>query len=201
LGTIITASPFYERFDLVLIGKEAHASLPNKAKNILFPLKEILNKQKLGKIDAYTLFNIGVINGGYVRNTIPGELHLKGEIRSFLEKNLIKEKNKFLNILEKIEKKYSIKIKKDFVRENPGYFHNDKKIINKIKNIIKKTGLKPALKQAWGVSDANIFNDKKNLLCFNLADATEFSHSKEERIKIKNLIKLKEIIETIINNF
>lgn len=203
LGTIITASPFYERFDLKIIGKEAHASLPNEANNILYPFQELLKKQKLGKIDKYTLFNIGVVNGGFVRNTIPGELVLKGEIRSFFEKNLVKTKNKFLKILSRIEKKYKVKIEKDFVRENPGYFHNSKKakeIIKKLKNIFSKMELKPQEKIAWGVSDANIFNEK-NLLVFNLADATEATHSKQERIKIKNLIKLKEIIKNIILNF
>lgn len=203
LGTIIIASPFYERFDIKIIGREAHASLPEQANNVLFPLNEILRLQKLGKIDKYTLFNIGKIQGGYVRNTIPGELIINGEIRSFFEKNLINTKNKFLKLLEKITKKYKVKIEKDFVRENPGYFHNlkiNKKIIFSLKKILKNLKIKPQEKIAWGVSDANIFNDK-NLLCFNLADATEFTHTKNERIKIKNLLKLKEIIKLLILSF
>lgn len=197
LGTIITASPYYERFDLKIIGKEAHASRPFEAKNVFFPLKDILNNQQLGQIDRYTLFNIGVINGGYVRNTVPGELILKGEIRSFFEDNLLSLKNKFLFFLEKIEKNYQIKIKKDFVRENPGYFHKNKEVLNKIKKIMRKLDLKPILKTNWGVSDANIFNDK-GFLCLNLADSSEFSHSKKERIEVKNLLKLKEIIKNLI---
>lgn len=46
-----------------------------------------------------------------------------------------------------------------------------------------------------------IFLTTKNLLVFNLADATEYTHSKNERIKIKDLLKLKEIIKNIIINF
>lgn len=198
LGAIIVASPFYERFDLKIIGKEAHASKPDEAKNVLLPLKEILHKQKLGKIDKYSLLNIGVIKGGFVRNTIPGELILKGEIRSFYEENLLNIKKNLIIIIDQIEKKYQIKIKRDFVRENPGYFHKDKKEITKIKKILKKLNLNPKLIQSWGVSDANIFNNRKNLLVFNLADGSEFSHSLKERIKISNLIKLKEIIKNLL---
>lgn len=197
LGVIVTASPFYERFDLKIIGKEAHASKPEEALNAIYPLKEILKKQKLGKIDSFTLFNIGVINGGYVRNTIPGEISLKGEIRSFFETNLIKTKNDFLKILKEIEKRLKVKIEKRFVRENPGYFHKSNKIF-KIKRILKKINLKPRFKQVWSVSDANIINNNKGILCFNLSDGTEFTHSKNERIKIKDLLKLKEIIKTLI---
>lgn len=200
LGTIITASPFYERFDIQIIGREAHASKPEEAINVLFPLKKLLNKQKLGKIDQYTLFNIGVVKGGDVRNTIPGEINLKGEIRSFFEKNLLTAKVNFIKLLSKLEKEYRIKINKNFVLENPGYFHKSKQakqIINKLKTILKNLKLKPKEKVAWGVSDANIFNDKK-YLCFNLADGTEFTHTKNERIKIKDLLKLKEIIKNLI---
>ncbi|MFN4212962.1 MAG: hypothetical protein ACK4FL_03325, partial [Microgenomates group bacterium] len=81
---------------------------------------------------------------------------------------------------------------------NPGYFHKDKKEITKIKKILKKLNLNPKLIQSWGVSDANIFNNRKNLLVFNLADGSEFSHSLKERIKISNLIKLKEIIKNLL---
>ena len=118
-----------------------------------------------------------MINSGFVRNTIPGELILKGEIRSFFEKNLVNIKKKFIKILELIEKKYKIKIEKNFVRENPGYFHKNRKKIVKIQKILKKLNLQPKLIKSWGVSDANIFNDKK-ILAFNLADGSEFSHSK-----------------------
>jgi tripeptide aminopeptidase len=203
LGTIITASPFYERFDIKIIGKEAHASLPNKAINVLPFLADLLKKQKLGKLDNHSVFNIGIIQSGYVRNTIPGEIIIKGEIRSFYGKNLLRIKDKFIKTLNALSKKYKVKVKKDFVRENSGYFHQSKKAkeeIKKIKRIIKKARLKPVEKQAWGVSDANIFNNK-GLLCFNLADATEFSHSKNERIKINDLIKLKEIIRLLVINY
>jgi tripeptide aminopeptidase len=196
LGAIITASPFYERFDVKIIGKEAHASKPKEANNILYPLRELLKLQKLGQIDRYSLFNIGVINSGYVRNTIPGEINLYGEIRSFYEKNLIKIRNQFIGYLNKIKNKYNIAVIKEFVRENPGYFNKEKKLISRLKQTLTKINLKPVLLPSWGVSDANIFNEK-GLTVFNLADATEFSHSKKERIKIKDLLKLKEVIKII----
>ncbi|MGB9883302.1 MAG: M20/M25/M40 family metallo-hydrolase [Microgenomates group bacterium] len=203
LGTIITASPFYERFDLEVIGQEAHASKPDEAINVLPFLADLIKKQKLGKVDPYSLFNIGVFSGGYVRNTIPGQAKISGEIRSFYEKNLLKIKDNFLKKLEVLSKKYKIKLKKDFVRENPGYFHNSlkaKKEIEKIRSILRKNKLVPKEKIAWGVSDANIFNEK-GVLCFNLADATEFTHSKKERIRIKDLLKLKEITKSIVISF
>lgn len=187
IGTVITASPFYERFDIKIIGRSAHASKPDEAVNVLPILNHILNFQKLGRIDNETVFNIGVISCGNVRNTIPGELFLKGEIRSFSEKKLIGYKNIFIKKLSIITKKFSAKSDIKFVRENPGYKHSSVSI----NQLIDKFNLKPVT--SWAVSDANIFNDNKGLACFNLGDGCEFTHSTQERIKItqmENLIKL-----------
>lgn len=84
VGTIIQASPFYERFDITVKGKAAHASRPYDANNVLYFLSSFLREVTLGKLDDDSIINIGVIQGGDVRNTIPGELIIKGEIRSFI---------------------------------------------------------------------------------------------------------------------
>ena len=187
VGTIVTASPFYERFDIQIIGRSAHASKPDEAINALSILNKVLNFQKLGRLDDETILNIGVIHAGSVRNTIPGEITLNGEIRSFSKKKLIENKTKFIKNLKSTVKKLAAKTKVKFVRENPGYKHSSVSI----NQLIDTLDLKPVT--TWAVSDANIFNDNKGIVCFNLGDGCEFTHTNQERIKtseMKNLIKL-----------
>ncbi len=191
VGSIIIASPFYERFDIKIIGKEAHASKPQEALNALLGLNKLLNSVTLGKIDTETTINIGTVNGGFVRNTIPGEIYLKGEIRCLTEKKLLNHKSKFTRILTAISKKSGIKFEYDFVRENPGYKFTSaqKHIIDTITDKMKTVRIKPEPLVAWGVSDANIFNNN-GLVCFNLGDGVEYAHSRKERIKISDMEKL-----------
>lgn len=189
VGTIIQASPYYERFDIKILGKAAHASCPHEANNILHFLTSLLNEITLGKLDDDSLMNIGVVHGGDVRNTIPGELVIKGEIRSFVESKLIQHKKYFLQKIHKLISKHKMKIELEFVRENPGYKYTssrDISIIKTIKQLIKKNGFAPKMKTDWGVSDANIVNEK-GLLCFNLGDGVEGAHTKQERVKISSL--------------
>lgn len=202
VGTIITASPYYERFDLKIIGKEAHASEPEKAINVILIFKEILNNLSLGRIDENSLLNLGILRSGQVRNTIPGEMLIKGEIRSLKQEILLNHKTNLVNKIKKVIAQADISHQLEFVRENPGYKHEETiELINFLKEKIRACGLIPRLVINWGVSDANIFNNK-GLLCINLGDGTEFVHSKRERIKIsemENLVKL--MLKLVENNF
>src|SRR5581483_1308983 len=41
-----------------------------------------ISKLPWGRIDAFTTANIGLIRGGSVRNAVPAEVQLEGEVRS-----------------------------------------------------------------------------------------------------------------------
>lgn len=200
VGTIITASPYYERFDLEIIGKSAHAASPSEAINVLFVFKELLCKVKPGFQDSETIINLGVIQGGYVRNTIPGNLFLAGEIRSFSEKKLIKNKNRVKKILNSVSKKFKSKYKIEFVRENPGYKFTNvpiNQLIDTVKQRMLLCNIKPRLTVSWGVSDANIFN-QKGLNCINLGDGVENAHTVKESVKINEMKKNANLIYNLV---
>lgn len=196
VGSIIIASPFYERFDLKIIGKSAHPSKQKESISALLIFKDLLNQIKIGKINDNTLVNIGVINGGRVRNTVLGEIDLKGEIRSLIEKKLLDYKKIFINTLESITKKYEADFIVDFVRENSGYKYLKSDLVE-LCDQIKISGFVPNPIISWGVSDANIFNEK-GLICFNLGDGGEFSHTLQERIKISEMNNLLHLMQALI---
>ncbi|NCO88695.1 hypothetical protein AUK04_00860 [Candidatus Roizmanbacteria bacterium CG2_30_33_16] len=200
IGTIITASPFYERFNINIIRQSAHTSLPNKANNVIFPLIKFINKISLGRLNKDTVANIGVINLGSVRNTIPGNAFIQGEIRSFIEKKITTYKEQLIKKLEKSTKKYGVKFTQNFVQENTGYLHKDQvseQLINNLKVIFNCMNVVPIAQSSWGVSDANIFNQcgKK---CINLGNGSEFTHSVKERISIKSILNLQKLMLKLI---
>jgi tripeptide aminopeptidase len=62
---------------------------------------------------------------------------------------------------------------------------------------IEKAGLKPRFEQSGGGSDANILNGK-GIKTVILGTGMSNVHTKEEFIKVKNLIEIAEIVENII---
>lgn len=197
LGTIILGSPFYERFDLNIIGKAAHASKPEQGINVLSVIKEVLNHFPLGKLDDNTIFNIGTFTGGYVRNTVPSGLTIQGEIRGFVEALISQHKQKFIKVVHTACELYKASYKLEFVEENKGYKYTENSVIKDIRAIMKRIHITPQPITAWAVSDANIFNNR-GLTCINLGDGVQFPHSAQERIKTSDMEKLVDLMVQLV---
>lgn len=188
IGTVITASPFYERIDINLIGKSAHASKPEEARNVLNVVSSLITNIPVGRINDTTLCNIGRVEAGHVRNTIPGNAELNIEIRSYIESDLFAHMSIIETIVGNTEEE-GIVLQIDHARENPGYYHSSnlaKKNIALLSSLMSEIGITPIVTDSMAVSDANIFNNK-GILCINLGDGVENAHSVNERIAVNDI--------------
>jgi len=194
IGTIITASPYYLRFDITILGKSAHASRPEMANNSILVFTDAMRNINLGKIDEKTIVNIGSISAGHVRNTIPGEMKLMGEVRSF-EQGVVEEVSKNILIeFKKSAKKFGSKIKSDILLENPGYeYDEDEPIVRYAQKILMENKINVIFEKYQGCSDANIFINE-NLRVLNLGNGSRNAHTVNEEISIKDLEKLSNLI-------
>lgn len=203
IGGIVLSSPEITNFKIEFIGKVAHSSRPDLGINSILALKYFLAKIKLGFNDKkQTIINIGQISGGEGVNTIPGNICLKGEIRSF-KKKLFNQKIELIKrILKNIKLKFKIRVKIYFSGYLPGYNHkkNNKWVIFLAKSINKELGSQSKYFQTSGVSDANFFNFK-NIKVVNLTDGVVEAHTKKEKIKQKDMDTLSKILKNIIFNF
>lgn len=198
IGTIITASPFYNRFDLKIIGKSAHASQPENGINALIILKNVLSKVTLGKVDEDTIANIGVVNGGSVRNTILGELEVKGEVRSFVEKKIVNATQKIIEAFEYEAKAFGAHIEYEVVRENPGFkFDKNEPLIKKATKVFEDLNIKPKLKESYGCYDGNIFVGH-GIKVLNMCDGSKYSHTVNECITVDNLNLISNVLMNLV---
>lgn len=200
LGGIVLASPFIENFHMAIIGQASHASQPEKGLNSLIPFKELIKKIKLGFYQGKdTTLNIGRIQSGTSLNTIPEKTVVSGEIRSYENEKFLMVKDNLKKTIQVLRKKYEkYQINLSFSGFCPGYrYQKDDPFIKKTKKILKKVLGKSYFLKSRGVSDVNIFYQKK-LKVLNLTDGVEEPHTLKEKIKIDNLLKLKEIIENLV---
>jgi len=201
LGTIILESPFYDSFDILIQGKSFHAAFPEKGINALKIVCQAINKLKLGKLDRFTVLNIGIIQGGYARNTIPGEIKLSGELRSFRKENLRNYERGIFKTFETIALSNRAKARIRIIRENSGY--NFRKLDTGVKRtaeILRESGLKIKYKTNWTCSDANIFN-ARGIKVLNLGDGIKNIHTPQESLKKEGLVNLTKIIIRLVKNF
>lgn len=83
LDTIIIGGPSYFTFDVTVKGKSAHAGMePEKGINAIVAASKAIVALKVGRIDHETTANVGIIEGGIVRNGVPDKVVFKAECRS-----------------------------------------------------------------------------------------------------------------------
>jgi len=203
-GDMIISSPFYNRFNIILIGKAAHASRPELANNVLPVFSKSFLNIKLGRISKNSTANIGIVSVGKVGgpvNTIPGEMTISGEVRSMSEKELEIITSKIKKAFEKESKKANVKIIFSKARENNGFEFNPKEKF--IQNTLKRLNVlgvkKPDLVKSWGCYEANIFAEH-GIMMLNIADGSLDNHAKTERIKVTDLERLGQLVYELVVN-
>ncbi len=83
LDTIVIGGPSYFAIDVTVTGRGAHAGMePEKGINAIRAAAKAIAALRLGRIDHETTANVGVIQGGVIRNGVPASCSFLAECRS-----------------------------------------------------------------------------------------------------------------------
>lgn len=202
LGGIVLQSPYITNFHVEILGYPAHISKLSQGTNALTATIEVLKELPIGQIDEDTTLNVGVMQVGPGINTVPDKVTLSGEIRSYSKPQFKNIKQLIVDAFEKnesISKKINVTLK--FGEYCAGYIHNKHdKHIKKTSRILEEMNYPVKYFFKSGISDANFLNEN-GINTLNLADATIFSHTYKEQIKVDDLEGLKDIVEGLIANY
>lgn len=199
-GEIVSESPYHNTFEIFIYGKASHAGAePEKGINAILLASKAISRIKLGKIDEETTSNIGVIKGGNATNVVPDYVEVHGEARSRNENKLLNITDEIINIfIEEIEKGGG-RLDYHLNREYNGYkFSENDKLISLIKKVFESLDIKPIVRPTMGGSDSNIFHEK-GIKTIVLSCGMMNVHTKEEYIRIKDLMKSIDVVERIID--
>ncbi len=83
LDTIVIGGPSYFAIDVAVSGRAAHAGMePEKGINAIQAAARAIAALRLGRLDHETTANVGVIEGGMIRNGVPAKATFLAECRS-----------------------------------------------------------------------------------------------------------------------
>jgi tripeptide aminopeptidase len=83
LDTIVIGGPSYFALDVEITGRAAHAGMePEKGINAIQAAAKAIAALELGRLDPQTTANVGVIEGGLIRNGVPDRAKFLAECRS-----------------------------------------------------------------------------------------------------------------------
>lgn len=199
VGTIIPAAPAQSKIDVTIIGRPAHAGIePEKGISAIQVAADAISHMNLGRIDAETTCNIGVIQGGLATNIVPESIELKCEARSRDQGKLESQVKHIVDEFEAAAKRWGAKVEIDVQVSYPSMnLGEGDQVVQLAVNAVKSMGLSPTLVPTGGGSDANILNGK-GLPSIILGIGMEKVHSKEEFIRIDQLVAGAELVLAII---
>jgi tripeptide aminopeptidase len=198
-GTIICQAPAHERIDAVIQGKAAHAGMnPEEGVNAIQVAARAINKMNLLRIDEETTANIGVIKGGEATNIVCERVELEGEARSLSEEKLCQQTRHMVNCLQEACDEMGARLEVETTREYPVFkLKEDEPIVKIAREAAESLGLKVNITASGGGSDTNYFS-ANGIKTVNLGIGMSQAHTKEEFIKIKDLVMSAHYVTEII---
>jgi tripeptide aminopeptidase len=197
VGLLFTKAPAANRFEIIVRGLEAHAGVcPERGISAIQIAAEGISRMKLGRVDAETTANIGVIEGGMAVNIIPNSVLLKGEARSHSEDKLAQQTAHMVRCLEEAAARHEVtldghvfrggveaNIERDYDRLDVS---DDSRLVRLVLAAGKKLGVEVKTQSTGGGCDANVLN-KKGLEVANLATGMREIHTVKEWLDLNDL--------------
>lgn len=199
LDTIIIGGPSYFAIDVDIEGKSAHAGMePEKGINAIVAASQAIANLRLGRIDHETTANVGVINGGLIRNGVPDSASFLAECRSLKHDKaqaLCDEMEKIIR--EKVEgfgAKVEIKINNLCKAVD---IPDDAWSVKIAKEALKTVGIDAKTTFMTGFTDASIYNNM-GIETAIVGIGAQDEHSTNEHIHIADMEKaLKMVVEIL----
>jgi tripeptide aminopeptidase len=190
LETIVIGGPSYFAIDVDIKGRAAHAGMePEKGINAILAASKAIAALRLGRLDAETTANVGVIKGGLIRNGVPDNASFLAECRS-----LNHEKGELLaREMEKIIREQVTSIAASAVVKIDNLckavdIPADSWTVAVAKKALHKVGIDAKTTFITGFTDASIYNNKGIEMAV-VGIGARLEHSCDEHIYIKDMEK------------
>ncbi len=198
-GAVITAAPTVKTFSATFHGVAAHAGIdPEGGRSAIVAAARAVAAMPLGRRDAETTANIGLVEGGSAINVIPAQCVMHGEARSRDAAKLAAQVAAMVQAVTAAAAEVGVDVEVDVREAYPGYEHAaDALPLRIVAAALAETGLEARLIGGGGGSDGNIFN-ARGLPAATLGVGFEHVHSPQERIKVERLGQLYTLVHALV---
>ncbi len=187
-GTIVVQAPAQNSLAITVQGKAAHAGVsPEEGVNAVLVAAEAIAEMPLGRIDAETTANIGVIRGGSATNIVPDLVTMLGEARSHSEDKLEAQTDAMVRALQQRADTHGAEVTVEVRRAYDAYrLDESMPIVALIMDRMRASGIEPLLVQTGGGSDANVFN-ARGVQTVQISTGMADAHTCHEYIALDDL--------------
>ena len=194
VGKVIISAPGQIKVKATVLGKRAHAGLaPEEGISAIQAAAKGIAKMNLGRIDAETTCNIGVLKSEFATNIVPDTCEFFAEVRSRNLDKLNAQAKHMQDCLQAGCDEMGAKLDCELYTNYVSYsIAPAGDVVKPLLAAFERMGLTPVVTAGGGGSDANIYN-QKGIPSVVLGTGMTKVHTKEETIKVDNLNKTAEL--------
>ncbi len=203
-GYLFTRAPAANHLEFVVRGLESHAGMaPERGINAIQVAAEGVAAMRLGRIDAETTANIGVIQGGSATNVVPNLVRLHGEARSHDEAKLAAQCEHMQRCLEDAAARHALEldgrrvsaeVESSIVRSYDAMAVPDAApIVELVLRAAASLGHQVESAPMGGGCDANVLN-RRGFQVANLGTGMRDIHTVNEWLRVSDMVRTAEVI-------
>ena len=195
---LITRAPAANRMSFTVHGLPAHAGIcPEQGMSAIQIAAEAIAAMRLGRLDAETTANLGIIQGGLATNIVPALATVRGETRSLSLEKLEAQTVHMRSCFDEAARRHSVRVgdRSYQARVEAQVDHqysrldirDDASIVRLVQAAAAATGRSCPTRGTGGGSDANVFAER-GLEVANLACGMREIHTVNEWVDVRDLV-------------
>jgi tripeptide aminopeptidase len=199
IGEIVLGSPHGRILDFRFHGRAAHAGMaPEEGRSAVAAAARAIADFRLGRIDAETSANVGVVTGGTARNVVPEWCSFQAEVRSHDERKATELVREMLETAAFAASLADCEVESEVRPSFPGYrFRESDPVVRLAVHALSDAGFEPTYALSGGGADANVFN-ARGITCLNLANGMTEIHTPAEHIAVADLEAMVEVTLALV---
>lgn len=201
IGRAVLAAPTGIRIVANITGRASHAAMqPEAGINAVAIAAEAVSHMKLGRIDAETTANIGIIHGGASGNVVPETCFVEGETRSLSHASAMAQKDHMEQCFMEAAETHggSCEVQSTLVY-NAWCVEADSALCKRFCRACSREGLVPSLESSCGGSDASMLSNH-GIRCLVIATGMHEIHSVREYTTIREMETMTNVVAGLISD-
>ncbi len=196
--SIILGGPTHASMDIEIVGKAAHAAMPESGVSAIRVAAHAITRFEEGKLDSETVANVGTIEGGMIRNGVPEKVRIKAECRSLNDEKCRVQADKMKRAFEDAASEAGAVAHVDLRYEyTASKVDEASPVVQLGMAAIAKAGLDPKTQVILGGTDALVLTGR-GLDAVVVGYGGKAAHSTDEHIAIADLEQVAQILRNII---
>ena len=200
VGFVFTRAPGSNGIEVVVRGRAAHAGMaPERGISAIQVAADAVAGMRLGRIDAETTANLGLLQGGRAVNIVPEEVRIRGEARSHDAAKLDAQTAHMRECFERAAARHPGAVADVKVHRQYEAMHvsDDSRVMRLVRAAAREVGRTIESAGMGGGCDANVLN-RRGLEVVNLGTGMREIHTTSEWLKVSDMVAAAEVTLSVI---